>query len=71
MSIGLDFGIGIDENSWYRHGIVSKPKKLASPIPAVDFVLITSNDKGKLRMTNLTHTICDSQHRVIQLSNRR
>ena len=24
--------IGIDENSWYRPGIVSKPKKLVSPI---------------------------------------
>ena len=33
MSIGIDFGIGIDENSWYRPGIVSKPKKLVSPIP--------------------------------------
>ena len=34
MSIGIDFGIGIDENSWYRPGIVSKPKKLVSPIPS-------------------------------------
>ena len=33
MSIGIDFGIGIDENSWDRPGIVSKPKKLVSPIP--------------------------------------
>ena len=33
MSIGIDFGIGIDENSWYRPGIVSKPKKLVLPIP--------------------------------------
>jgi hypothetical protein len=32
MSIGIDFGIGIDQNSWYRTGIVSKPKKLVSPI---------------------------------------
>jgi hypothetical protein len=32
MSIGIDFGIGIDKNSWYRTGIVSKPKKLVSPI---------------------------------------
>ena len=32
MSIGIDFGIGIDQNSWYRTGIVSKPKKLISPI---------------------------------------
>ena len=31
----------------------------------------TSNDKGKWQMTNLTHTICDLQHRVIQFSNRR
>ena len=31
----------------------------------------TSNDKGKLRMSNLSHTICDLQHRVIQFSNRR
>ena len=33
MSIGIDFGIGFDENSWHRPGIVSKPKKLVSPIP--------------------------------------
>ena len=32
LSIGIDFGIGIDQNSWYRTGIVSKPKKLVSPI---------------------------------------
>ena len=32
MSIGIDFGIDIDQNSWYRTGIVSKPKKLVSPI---------------------------------------
>jgi hypothetical protein len=32
MSISIDFGIGIDQNSWYRTGIVSKPKKLVSPI---------------------------------------
>ena len=35
MSIGIDFGIGIDQNSWYRTGIVSKPKKLVSPITTV------------------------------------
>ena len=27
--------IGIDQNSWYRTGIVSKPKKLVSPITTV------------------------------------
>jgi hypothetical protein len=32
ISIVIDFGIGIDQNSWYRTGIVSKPKKLVSPI---------------------------------------
>ena len=36
MSNGIDFGIGIDENSWYRPGIVSKPKMLVSPIPNFD-----------------------------------
>ena len=35
MSIGIDFGIGIDQNSWYRTGIVSKPKKLVSPITSI------------------------------------
>ena len=35
MSIGIDFGIGIDQNSWYRTGIVSKPKKLVSPITII------------------------------------
>jgi hypothetical protein len=30
LSIGIDFGIGIDQNSWYRTGIVSNPKKLVS-----------------------------------------
>ena len=37
MSIGIDFGIGIDQNSWYRTGIVSNPKKLVSPITNVLF----------------------------------
>jgi hypothetical protein len=32
LSIGIDFGIGFDQNSWYRTGIVSEPKKLVSPI---------------------------------------
>ena len=27
--------IGIDQNSWYRTGIVSKPKKLVSPITSL------------------------------------
>ena len=35
LSIGIDFGIGIDQNSWYRTGIVSKPKKLVSPITTI------------------------------------
>ena len=35
LSIGIDFGIGIDQNSWYRTGIVSKPKKLVSPITRI------------------------------------
>ena len=37
LSIGIDFGIGIDQNSWYRTGIVSKPKKLVSPITNVAY----------------------------------
>jgi hypothetical protein len=36
MNIGIDFGIGIDQNSWYRTGIVSKPKKLVSPITIIN-----------------------------------
>jgi hypothetical protein len=36
LSIDIDFGIGIDQNSWYRTGIVSKPKKLVSPITISD-----------------------------------
>ena len=43
MSIGIDFGIGIDENSWYRPGIVSKPKKLVSPIPTSNVNVYASN----------------------------
>ena len=35
LRIGIDFGIGIDQNSWYRTGIVSKPKKLVSPITRI------------------------------------
>jgi hypothetical protein len=35
LSIDIDSGIGIDQNSWYRTGIVSKPKKLVSPITTV------------------------------------
>ena len=38
MGIGIDFGIGIDENLWYRPGIVSKPRKLVSPIPSLYIV---------------------------------
>ena len=34
-TIGIDFGIGIDQNYCYRTGIVSKPKKLVSPITRV------------------------------------
>ena len=30
LSIGIDFGIGIDQNSWYRYRY--RPKKLVSPI---------------------------------------
>ena len=53
MSIGIDFGIGIDQNSWYRTGIVSKPKKLVSPITTDVlqdsglFQLIDSPTRGK------------------------
>ena len=39
LSIGIDFGIGIDQNSWYRTGIVSKPKKLVSPITKINIKL--------------------------------
>ena len=46
MSIGIDFGIGIDENSWYRPGIVSKPKKLVSPIPSLYRVIQTRFFRG-------------------------
>ena len=38
MSIGIDFGIGMDENLWYRPGIVSKPRKLVSAIPSLYIV---------------------------------
>jgi hypothetical protein len=43
MSIGIDFGIGIDQNSWYRTGIVSKPKKLVSPITRTQWLKISRN----------------------------
>ena len=45
MSIGIDFGIGIDQNSWYRTGIVSKPKKLVSPITSNNYVMLESRDQ--------------------------
>ena len=32
LSIGIDFGIGIDQNSWYRYRYRYRPKKLVSPI---------------------------------------
>jgi hypothetical protein len=45
LSIGIDFGIGIDQNSWYRTGIVSEPKKLVSPITniywSLRYILLT------------------------------
>jgi hypothetical protein len=40
IGIGIDFGIGIDQNSWYRTGIVSKPKKLVSPITIVYLIIV-------------------------------
>ena len=42
LSIGIDFGI--DQNSWYRTGIVSKPKKLVSPITTM---------RGKVFLENI------------------
>ena len=42
MSIGIDFGIGIDQNSWYRTGIVSKPKKLVSPITSANPMIVAT-----------------------------
>ena len=35
LSIGIDFGIGIDQNSWYRYRY--RPKKLVSPITTLDW----------------------------------
>ena len=35
LSIGIDFGIGIDQNSWYRYRY--RPKKLVSPITRGNF----------------------------------
>lgn len=31
-------------------------------------VYFTSNDLGQLQTTNLTHTICDLQHHIIQFN---
>ena len=36
LSIGIDFGIGIDQNSWYRYRYRYRPKKLVSPITMVN-----------------------------------
>ena len=52
LSIGIDFGIGIDQNSWYRTGIVSKPKKLVSPITTVG-AHATYNTKNAIYGTDL------------------
>ena len=35
LSIGIDFGIGIDQNSWYRYRYRYRPKKLVSPITMI------------------------------------
>ena len=48
LSIGIDFGIGIDQNSWYRTGIVSKPKKLVSPITTIEQYLTTDGTVSAL-----------------------
>jgi hypothetical protein len=48
MSIGIDFGIRIDQNLWYRTGIVSKPKKLVSPITSTG---ITRDKPSELNST--------------------
>ena len=46
LSIGIDFGIGIDQNSWYRYRY--RPKKLVSPI--------TTHDE-KVTVVKAPHTI--------------
>ena len=38
LSIGIDFGIGIDQNSWYRYRY--RPKKLVSPITTTDLIVL-------------------------------
>ena len=53
MSIGIDFGIGIDQNSWYRTGIVSKPKKLVSPITKLYILKFNLDYKGNFKVTVL------------------
>jgi hypothetical protein len=40
LSIGIDFGIGIDQNSWYRYRYRYRPKKLVSPITTVSLALV-------------------------------
>jgi hypothetical protein len=39
LSIGIDFGIGIDQNSWYRYRYRYRPKKLVSPITRLNLAL--------------------------------
>ena len=40
LSIGIDFGIGIDQNSWYRYRYRYRPKKLVSPISSLNLNLL-------------------------------
>jgi hypothetical protein len=58
LSIGIDFGIGIDQNSWYRTGIVSNPKKLVSPITTNQSSLLRSLFAGPRFKTSDPRTGC-------------
>ena len=48
LSIGIDFGIGIDQNSWYRYRYRYRPKKLVSPITNTNMAAVTSDENDLL-----------------------
>ena len=57
LSIGIDFGIGIDQNSWYRYRY--RPKKLVSPITSM-FTVRKVTEFWKILSTSSIIQFCDA-----------
>ena len=59
LSIGIDFGIGIDQNSWYRYRYRYRPKKLVSPITSENVLFHFAFPRGPF----MVYFVASSRHR--------